>query len=207
MNVHNILHLPAMVKKWGPLWGWSCFPFESYNGDIIACVHGKGNVCKDVFWHLQAQKRVNLKVKDLPSGSPTVQFVEKMFEGKLHGESNNAMQCTVIKQIAAKTLDTMEREYLERYVGTSEIRKYMTCNKIIRNGFVMYSMNCSKIKKQNSYTILLDVVEDKGHRQAIEVSKFIIHQPSKSVFAVGHQLVAKDTILKNRVPHIWIYER
>lgn len=29
LNMHNIdSHLAYFVRKWGPLWAWSCFPFE-----------------------------------------------------------------------------------------------------------------------------------------------------------------------------------
>lgn len=33
-NVHQLLHLPEVVKDLGPLWSNSCFPFEDYNGDF-----------------------------------------------------------------------------------------------------------------------------------------------------------------------------
>ena len=35
INVHSLLHLPHVVKKLGPLWGHSCFPFESINGQLL----------------------------------------------------------------------------------------------------------------------------------------------------------------------------
>ena len=31
-NVHQLLHLAASVRDWGPLWSHSGFPFESGNG-------------------------------------------------------------------------------------------------------------------------------------------------------------------------------
>ena len=27
LNVHNLLHLVPLVRKWGPLWTWSCLCF------------------------------------------------------------------------------------------------------------------------------------------------------------------------------------
>ena len=32
LNVHSLLHLPACVKKWGPIWVYWCFPFERILG-------------------------------------------------------------------------------------------------------------------------------------------------------------------------------
>lgn len=39
-NVHLLLHLVQNVKRFGALWAWSNFPFESYNGFIKSLYHG-----------------------------------------------------------------------------------------------------------------------------------------------------------------------
>ena len=49
LNVHNCIHLPDFVRNWGPMWAWSCFGFESFNGSIIKQVHGTRNACSQVF--------------------------------------------------------------------------------------------------------------------------------------------------------------
>ena len=58
LNFHNLLHLTECVRKWGPMWAWSCFCFESLNGEIKKSIHGTGNVCRQIFWCLQATKRI-----------------------------------------------------------------------------------------------------------------------------------------------------
>ncbi|KAL3885190.1 hypothetical protein ACJMK2_025281 [Sinanodonta woodiana] len=57
MDVHKMTNITSLVERWGPLCGLSLFPFESCNGEILITIHGTGNVCKDIFWHLQAQKK------------------------------------------------------------------------------------------------------------------------------------------------------
>lgn len=39
-NSHLLLHLVESVKNWGPLWGYSLFPFESMNGTLGKFVKG-----------------------------------------------------------------------------------------------------------------------------------------------------------------------
>ena len=39
-NLHLLLHLPEIVRRFGPLWVTSCFPFENMNGIIKSFVHG-----------------------------------------------------------------------------------------------------------------------------------------------------------------------
>ena len=48
LNVHNLCHLPTYVRKLGPMWAWSCFPFENMNGVLMESVHGTGDICKQV---------------------------------------------------------------------------------------------------------------------------------------------------------------
>lgn len=48
INVHSLLHLPDVVHKLGPLWAHSCFPFESFNGDLLHFFHGSKPVEKQV---------------------------------------------------------------------------------------------------------------------------------------------------------------
>ena len=35
INIHNLLHLPDVVRNLGPLWSNSCFPFEAANGELL----------------------------------------------------------------------------------------------------------------------------------------------------------------------------
>ena len=34
MNIHLLRHIVDCVRNWGPLWGYSCFSFESMNGHL-----------------------------------------------------------------------------------------------------------------------------------------------------------------------------
>ena len=47
-NVHGLLHLSDTVRRLGPLWAHSCFPFEAANGLILKLFHGTQNVEKQV---------------------------------------------------------------------------------------------------------------------------------------------------------------
>ena len=47
MNVH-LRHLVWQVRNWGPLWSYSCFPFESVNGEIRKLFHGTRDMSEQV---------------------------------------------------------------------------------------------------------------------------------------------------------------
>ena len=40
MNVHLLSHLVDCVKRWGPLWAYSCFVYETMNGHLKKLFHG-----------------------------------------------------------------------------------------------------------------------------------------------------------------------
>ena len=39
-NVHELLHLPQIIKKFGPLYVYSCFPFQGANGSLLSYIRG-----------------------------------------------------------------------------------------------------------------------------------------------------------------------
>jgi hypothetical protein len=194
MNVHNLVHLADIVKRWGPLWCWSCFPYESFNGTIMDTIHGTGNVCKDVFWQLQAKKRVEKKIAEISEDSFSKQKIIDIIKSKNHSiKEGNAKQCHVVKPFPIKTITAYEAEFLQSKFKTTDKTKFHQSSKIVHNGFVMYSHSTKKIKRQNSYTIMMH------SGSAMEVDKYIVHVKSGQVFASGHVFQLSDPILPNRV--------
>lgn len=44
MNVHMVRHITECVRNWGPMWAYSCFSFESMNGQLRRLHHGTRNM-------------------------------------------------------------------------------------------------------------------------------------------------------------------
>jgi hypothetical protein len=100
LNVHNLQHYVSCVRTWGPLWAWSCFGFESCNGEILRSVHGTGNVCSQIFWSLQAQKHLELEVEKLEDGHLKSYFVKQLRGGtKQLPPHIDAHKCQVVTPI------------------------------------------------------------------------------------------------------------
>lgn len=59
-NVHEVLHLPLYVKRWGPLWATSAFIFEKYNGVICQLIHGTKNKGKELINNLRLAHGVEI---------------------------------------------------------------------------------------------------------------------------------------------------
>lgn len=39
INIHSLLHLSSCVEELGPLWVYSCFSFEGFNGILLKNIH------------------------------------------------------------------------------------------------------------------------------------------------------------------------
>ena len=82
LNVHNVgAHLVTYVQSWGPLWAWSCFPFEDLNGALLEHVHGTGNQCRQLIWMLYAQNSLRANCHLIPDNKIQL-FVQKMLSGQ-----------------------------------------------------------------------------------------------------------------------------
>lgn len=205
LNMHNLTHTVDCVRKWGPLWAWSCFAYESFNGEIKQGVHGTGNVCRQIFWAFQAQKRIchTMQSFDQMKGQ-FKEFMEDMLDSNDKKIGHDAYQCKVVKVTDVK--ERFERQIhltLKDMINFDNDFEFSNVSKIVRNGFLMYCLNCSKNKKQNSYKIALENKTPLGDI-AIEVQRYVFHRETGRVFAIGKLITAGGLALGQRVPHLQI---
>ena len=48
MNAHLLSHIAECVRKWGPLWAYSCFSFEGMNRNLKILFHGTRDMSNEV---------------------------------------------------------------------------------------------------------------------------------------------------------------
>lgn len=135
LNVHNAAyHLPEYVKLWGPVWCWSCFPFEDANAMLLQAVHGTGSVLKQVMNYVHAN--LHIRTKGLAVKNATTWKI-----------SIEARNCDVAG--AAKQLQDSERWGKEQltllYPDVSNAKKV---DRIIVNEKKFFSAGYSRMKKR-----------------------------------------------------------
>lgn len=47
-NLHQLVHLPLSVERWGPLWATSAFRFENNNGLLLELIHGTQQISMQI---------------------------------------------------------------------------------------------------------------------------------------------------------------
>ncbi|KAK3107405.1 hypothetical protein FSP39_013796 [Pinctada imbricata] len=207
LNVHNLYHLVQCVRYWGPLWVYSCFGFDK---DVLEVVHGTGNVAMQILWCLKAQKELALKTKTLPDGK-----IKDFFKDMLKGGSRrlpkgiHAQHCRVVQPMGGtfRFNDAVASNLKELFEDDSISEKhFFKSDKIVYGQIILYSKNCTRVKKRNSYTIEIAQQHLDGS-DIMQVDYFLMKKDTKQVVAVCTLLRMVRPVVRGRAPHCQIVEK
>lgn len=143
LNIHNTsLHLAEYVKLWGPIWAWSCFPFEDANAMLLQAVHGTGLVLKQVMAYRQAQSCIRKRSLSL----------RKKEGWKITYEATNCEAAGALKVKRLNEIESDVKDYLTRvHDNLSNVKKL---DRIIVNGRRFYSEQYGRMKKRICSVVL-----------------------------------------------------
>ena len=189
LNVHNVgAHLVTYVRSWGPLWAWSCFPFEDLNGALLESVHGTGNQCRQLIWMLYAQNSLRANCHLIPDKEIQL-FVQKMLSGERRLRNvKTASNCQIagaLRKWPVKN-DIYEQASLLLDLLCTARPDFQEAKRVIVNGHVIYSRIYEKMKKHCGYAVLIE--HDKEKFRAF-VQYFLYESNSKTVFAVVKRII------------------
>jgi hypothetical protein len=77
ITVHSLLQLGICIRKFGPLWGYSCFAFESMYHYIRKMVHGTNYILPQLQYSHFVVKQIRTLFKDLV-GDDTKKFIRDL---------------------------------------------------------------------------------------------------------------------------------
>ena len=193
LNVHNVgAHLATYVQSWGPLWAWSCFPFEDLNGALLESVHGTGNQCRQLIWMLYAQNSLRANCHLIPDKKIQL-FVLKMLSGERRLRNvKTASNCQIAGALRKWPVrnDIYEQASLLLDLLCITRPDFQEAKRVIINGHVIYSRMYEKMKKHCGYAVL---IEHNGENYMAFVQYFLYESNSKTVFAVVKRIILDFT--------------
>ncbi|WAQ99784.1 hypothetical protein MAR_024157 [Mya arenaria] len=146
INIHNAgAHIVYYVKKFGPLWAWSCFAFEDCNALLLKTVHGTGNVLKQVMRIRQCQghiRRVGMN-KD---------------KSKMWKVSNEAINCDISGGLKNVKVGDLSDEVLDK-LDVTELRNIKRADRLVINGKKLYAATYARIKRRTCYVVLYEITK------------------------------------------------
>ena len=155
LNMHSLLHLPECVEDLGPLWVYSCFPYENANGLLTKLFHGTQN------FELQIISSLNI-VQNLSSLlAPIDDPVHKAFAEKMHSLSNNRMSRLHVGTQSGATpigsnvkIDLSDNIYTQLMATIKYRPSYCYCyRRISPRGYTNHSSEYSRVSVRNTYTL------------------------------------------------------
>lgn len=156
-NLHLLLHLSDDVRKFGPLWTMSCFPFENLNGVLKSYIHGSRYPELQIYSSLSTFLSLSeLKQKILRPETEVHKFCKKMDHSGTHRYKvkflrNNlfAIGCYIkINEIPEFVINAMRNNY--------NILNYSKCHffkRLLKNGMYYENEAYAYTKKSNSSCI------------------------------------------------------
>lgn len=103
--------------QWGPLWAWSCFPFEDNNAVLLQSVHGTRNVTKQLMNYQQAyaclqQKGIRAKKTNLWKVTHRAGNCE--ISGKLKTFKDDELNDDILRKLNVQRESLMELKKVDR---------------------------------------------------------------------------------------------
>ena len=210
-NLHHLLHLPEIVSNFGPLYVYSCFPFENQNGKLLKFVKGTQHV------DLQIIEAIALSQK-LPQIAEEVLSLEKENEALALYHQMTAT-CLIPgnftkvgdNRFAIGSIDYMHQ--LPNSKHQDELAKVTSSNTqigVFKRAMVghqtIHSVQYTRSKKRNNHTVSYNYNSTKFHGEVLyyvtnHSEIFAIIRP----FSNCLHLLPIDHITNCTVPHMHIY--
>ena len=150
MNAHCLIHLPYFVRKWGPLWTHSAFPFESMNGALTNMVHSTRKIAEQLSFSLDVKLSlqeiyVHLEEKD----------TDKLLDYLKYTSNNQSKKIVKLKHgYALSTVAEYDLAPVE-YDGARKLSNLASTrikifHKLLYNGIILHSTIADEGTKRNS---------------------------------------------------------
>ena len=205
-NVHQLLHLPEIVKKFGPLYVYSCFPFEGTNRSLLSYIRGTQHIDMQILEAVCIRQSLPFIVDHhLPCDSEASDFYYRMKVKRYEpskvaiGENYALGKITSCSYLA----DPIHQAALEKVTKSKTLGRF---NKAIIYGQTMHSLEHTQPKKKNSHTVSYNHGSKQFHGTILYyITDFMQIFAAVVPFVSPLSVFPTDDITFCSVPHIHVY--
>ena len=150
MNVHSLIHLCEFVHRWGPLWCYSAFGFENFNGYLKKHCHGTRNVLPQLINAVQLCQKLPILQKRFlnKENEATKAFLEKITK------SSKQAKTGPLGRIVHKHLSEEEKTAIEN-AGYHVTRNVLPVFPRYRKNGVVFTSKSTKLR--NSTVCMISI--------------------------------------------------
>lgn len=159
LDVHNLSHI-VECGKLGTFVGLLIFfSFQSFNGEILKAIHGKGHVSGKVYWAVHSEKQI-LKIKSNCFRMEKLKISWKKLTSRNTLKNKNLEICEqCYEEVKMNKIAPSLAKKLSMYLKVEEYKlqkiDIFIALKIQGNRFVFYGKQCGRVKRNNHNTYFL----------------------------------------------------
>ncbi|KAL7296822.1 hypothetical protein TKK_0010219 [Trichogramma kaykai] len=119
-NVHMLIHYCSSIRKCGPLWGNSAFPFESAIGKFIKEINAPNGCCKQISNNWMRRCTFETHVQNNTSNSRTaIEYSKSLIQNKTYLHNVSRVGDVTLLGIGTYNdeVQSMMREFTKNYTG------------------------------------------------------------------------------------------
>lgn len=156
-NIHLLLHIPAAVRKFGALWAWSTFPFESFNHILQNSFNGTQfvpeQICK-FYFRLNYIKQNTVFNRQNCSGKGQAVFDSIMKECKIQKCLEYEDTLKAFGSWHEKQLNLIEKLQVEFLVEERINDTVRTFERFIYKNILYHGVNYSRLIRRSNSTVI-----------------------------------------------------
>lgn len=157
LNFHLLLHFPENVKQLGPIWGYSCFPFEDGNGFLMKLVKGTQHVHSQLIDTMAIVHGLPyLEKNSIEPGSKAEKLLHGMKKNafrKCMELSENVTALGKVKQLSPEDLSPDGYIALANRLNSPPNGTILKFKRIKLYNKILHSKEYTRVKVRNSYTV------------------------------------------------------
>jgi hypothetical protein len=156
-NLHILLHIPYTVKLWGPLWCYSAYGFESFNGVLLKMFNGTQFVSKQIVnsFYLLNNVQCHAATVEMP------ETIQVKFDAMLMRSVKQFKKATKVDDFVTligccvhRTLDACEKLAIETFSRDYNLNTPVTIySKAVIMGQLYHSKYGGRSSKRNNFTV------------------------------------------------------
>ena len=153
LNMHSLLHLPKCVEELGPLWVYSCFPFEDINGTLLDLFHGTQNVESQIMYSVNIVQNLPKMLGCLTTSKYTY-FIDKLRRQKSQNETTFGEEGHNFPLGASTHMDISDDIYVKLMteIGFRPTNIYLY-KRISLRGRALHSTMYSRVQVRDTCTV------------------------------------------------------
>ena len=167
INMHLLLHLADQARKWGPLWGFSAFPFEHKNGYIMSHIHSPYRIAGQLMFSFRLSQTLDAVQEELTK-TASEEVLSFLQPSGAHSYSSQ-LTCGgyVVGLVCNLAIDSETKDLISGLVDECPSH-VMSFSRVYHHGVLLHSIEFGRPDNKRNSTVCSYVANGKDYYGIIQ---------------------------------------